>query len=145
MVNTGGQWHALIGILWPTTAASGTLGCYGQRRRPEARCNWLLRWPTPGSRGHAPIHCYMAEPQALLALAARAPLLEIGAGTGYWAHRLRGMGVDILAYDLEPPGTDDARNSFFVGLQFTEVCVACLPWRTTLLPFPACFSSRPAH
>lgn len=38
---------------------------------------------------------------ALDALANRAPLVEIGAGGGYWAHLLRERDVDIVAYDPE--------------------------------------------
>jgi hypothetical protein len=34
------------------------------------------------------------------------PLVEIGAGTGYWAYLLRKMGVDVLAFDCCPPSTD---------------------------------------
>ncbi len=30
------------------------------------------------------------------------PLAEIGAGTGYWAHRLRLTGADIVAFDQAP-------------------------------------------
>jgi hypothetical protein len=37
-------------------------------------------------------------------LAGLGPLVEIGAGTGYWAHRLRSLGVDILAFDRAPLG-----------------------------------------
>lgn len=41
---------------------------------------------------------------ALAALAEVGPLLEMGCGTGYWAMLLReDRGVDILAYDLDPP------------------------------------------
>jgi hypothetical protein len=39
---------------------------------------------------------------ALAALAALGPLVEIGAGTGYWAHKLRSIGADIVAFDLAP-------------------------------------------
>jgi hypothetical protein len=35
-------------------------------------------------------------------LAGIGPLIEIGAGTGYWAHRLRSIGVDIVAFDQAP-------------------------------------------
>lgn len=43
---------------------------------------------------------------ALDVLAAHRPILEIGAGTGYWAYLLREhYGVDILAYDKHPPLT----------------------------------------
>lgn len=61
------------------------------------------------------LYAYAAPTPAALRLAARyAPLLEIGAGSGYWAWLLRQMGVDIVAYDAEPPdGT--YRNSYFAG------------------------------
>ena len=39
---------------------------------------------------------------ALAMLAGLGPLIEVGAGTGYWAHRLRSIGVDILAFDQAP-------------------------------------------
>jgi hypothetical protein len=39
---------------------------------------------------------------ALTMLAALGPLIEVGAGTGYWAHRLRSIGVDIVAVDHAP-------------------------------------------
>lgn len=45
-----------------------------------------------------------SEP-ALRVLAEHAPILEIGAGMGYWAYLLRKRGVDILAYDAHPPDT----------------------------------------
>ncbi|MDC0744665.1 hypothetical protein [Polyangium mundeleinium] len=51
---------------------------------------------------------------ALELLAAHAPIVEIGAGAGYWAYLLRQMGVDVVAYDHEPPdGT--YRNMYFEG------------------------------
>ncbi len=46
----------------------------------------------------------MPTPEALHALAARGPIVEIGAGTGYWAHLLRQMGVEVDAYDVWLPG-----------------------------------------
>ncbi len=41
--------------------------------------------------------------QALTALAACGPLLECGAGTGYWAALLADRGADVLATDISPP------------------------------------------
>lgn len=32
-------------------------------------------------------------------------LLELGAGRGYWAYLLDGLGVDVLAFDSEPPNS----------------------------------------
>lgn len=40
--------------------------------------------------------------KTLAKLAALGPLVEMGAGTGYWAHRLRSIGVDIVAFDQAP-------------------------------------------
>lgn len=63
---------------------------------------------------------------ALALIARYAPVIEIGAGTGYWALLLRERGVDVLAYDIEPPTTDAHANSYHrnelaVGTAWTEV------------------------
>jgi hypothetical protein len=48
-------------------------------------------------------YAYVFPSDSTLAmLAGLGPLVEIGAGTGYWAHRLRSMGVDIVAFDQAP-------------------------------------------
>jgi hypothetical protein len=39
---------------------------------------------------------------ALAAIAACGPIVEIGAGAGYWAYLLQERGVDVVAYDREP-------------------------------------------
>lgn len=51
--------------------------------------------------------CAWAIPtdDALDTLAGYAPLLECGAGMGYWAALLQTAGVDVIAYDLNPPGS----------------------------------------
>ena len=41
--------------------------------------------------------------EALECIAKYSPIVEIGAGTGYWAHLLEQMGVEIHAYDKYPP------------------------------------------
>jgi len=48
---------------------------------------------------------------ALDILARYAPLVECGAGMGYWAALLRARGVDVTACDLAPPGRN-ARNRY---------------------------------
>lgn len=52
---------------------------------------------------------------ALTAIADFAPIIEIGAGTGYWAFLLRRRGVDIICYDRNPPGSADGSNRFHEG------------------------------
>lgn len=34
-------------------------------------------------------------------------LVEIGAGRGYWAHQLRAVGLDVLAFDSQPPDSHE--------------------------------------
>jgi hypothetical protein len=42
---------------------------------------------------------------ALDVLATLSPIVEIGAGSGYWAHLLAARGADIVCYDAAPPVT----------------------------------------
>ncbi len=46
--------------------------------------------------------------EAVAAVAALSPLVEIGAGRGYWAHLLREAGADVLAFDTYPPRYADS-------------------------------------
>lgn len=46
------------------------------------------------------------DERSLSALAELSPIVELGAGTGYWACRLRARGVDIVAYDQAPPDSE---------------------------------------
>jgi hypothetical protein len=41
--------------------------------------------------------------RAIAELARLSPLVEIGAGRGYWAYLLRQAGADVLAFDTYPP------------------------------------------
>lgn len=46
-------------------------------------------------------------------------IVEVGAGKGYWAHMLREMGVDVVAYDSNP--LDVGTNEFHNGKAFSKV------------------------
>jgi hypothetical protein len=46
------------------------------------------------------------DDRSLTALCGIGPLVEMGAGTGYWAYRLRALGVDVVAFDQAPPDGD---------------------------------------
>lgn len=50
--------------------------------------------------------------EALTTLARWAPIVELGAGTGYWCHLLRLRGVDCVAYDRAPPDRADNPHRF---------------------------------
>jgi len=56
---------------------------------------------------------------ALDVLSQYAPLVEVGAGTGYWAAALEQRGVDVLAFDAQPP--TPAFNNAFFNATFTMV------------------------
>ena len=58
-----------------------------ERRRELAS---LFSWGVPNER-------------ALEVLAAHAPLVECGAGMGYWSALLKARSVEVLAYDIAPP------------------------------------------
>ena len=53
------------------------------------------------------------EALQVIARAAPAGLVEVGAGTGYWARLLSDSGVDVVAYDLFPPPS--SANRWFAG------------------------------
>jgi len=51
------------------------------------------------------------------------PLIEVGAGTGYWASLIAAAGGDIVATDLNPPGTyrvDDERGGIPLWHSWSE-------------------------
>jgi hypothetical protein len=87
------------------------------------------------------------DDRSLAALARLGPIVEMGAGTGYWAYRLRALGVDILAFDMAPP--DGARPNRYHATTptWTEVVAADhtiltrYSDRALLLCWPPLFSS----
>jgi hypothetical protein len=62
---------------------------------------------------------------ALAALARRAPIVEMGAGGGYWASLLRQMNVDVLAFDRDP-----IQIPYAVSSVWTDVAVTTDPHQT---------------
>ena len=64
----------------------------------ECRGEFNLRWE--GIREYA---FAVPDPKAISVIAKYSPIVEIGAGTGYWARLLSQAGADIVAYDIQPP------------------------------------------
>jgi hypothetical protein len=96
----------------------------GERTEPGAYEAWLRQGgPSAFERRVRCVRRYafgVPNRAALEAIARYAPIVELGAGTGYWAYLLRNRGVDILAYDLAPPGL--AQNAYkFEPRTWTEV------------------------
>ena len=95
--------------------------CLFQRHRERGRlpktCAHLSRLII-GPLNH--IACFGVPNEAALCAAAEcAPLVECGAGTGYWSALLQRRGVDVVAYDARPP-TSAFDNGFFHAT-YTEV------------------------
>lgn len=85
---------------------------------------------------------------ALAVLARYAPIIDCGAGTGYWAALLRALGADVVACDLAPPGRTprddnryhDAGRRPWAPVQVTSAVTALRanPGRTLFLCWPPC-------
>lgn len=62
----------------------------------ELRGRWVARyaWAIP-------------DRAAVEAIASYGSIVEVGAGTGYWAYLLEQAGADVACYDPDPPGPDE--------------------------------------
>lgn len=82
--------------------------------------------------------------EAVVAIAKHSPIVEIGAGTGYWAWCLRQVGAEVRAFDSTPPTppADKPGNAFSVSRQWSLVepgypsILRCFPGHTLLLCWP---------
>jgi hypothetical protein len=80
------------GLEWEAYMAAGT-------RAHLMRDKWTKRWSWA-----------VPTVEALEVLADLAPLVEVGAGTGYWASLLRERGVDVQAFDTNPVYDNEYRH-----------------------------------
>jgi hypothetical protein len=110
--------------------AAGFRGAYDARDRLRARYAYAV-----------------PDAAALAALAALSPLVEIGAGLGYWASLLAARGADIIAYDKQPPGKNDwfdaEAKPYFAVRQGDAAAAAAHPERTLFVCWPP-YSEGPA-
>jgi hypothetical protein len=84
-----------------------------RRGVPPSRLDFGMRFSAYRARRHLVSRYAFAIPDAaaLEAIARYGPILQLGAGTGYWAWLLRRDGVDILPVDLCPPS--GGQNEWF--------------------------------
>ena len=64
------------------------------------------------------------DERSLSVLAGLGPIAEIGAGTGYWAYRLRALGVDVIAFDQAPPDGERTNRYHAPTATWSDVVVA---------------------
>jgi hypothetical protein len=89
----------------------------------------------------------LPQPHLIALLAHYSPLVELGAGTGYWAYLLRLAGADVVAYDQAPLGKDLDNRYHADVLPWTEVlegdvnAVVAHPNRALFLCWPPMFSA----
>jgi hypothetical protein len=87
------------------------------------------------------------DDEALSALSELGAIVEIGAGTGYWAARLRARGVDVLAFDQAPPDGERTNryhaptSTWSTVLPGDQTVLATHADRTLFLCWPPLFSS----
>ncbi len=89
--------------------------------------------------------------RALRAIATHSPhgVVELGAGTGYWASLLRDLGVPIVAFDIAPPMSPDNRwfhssTAWFEVQRGDESAIEPYGDRTLLLVWPTRDQTWPA-
>jgi hypothetical protein len=84
---------------------------------------------------------------ALTMLSELGPLVEVAAGTGYWAEKLRQLGVDIVAYDQAPPDGEmfnryHARKATWMPvIEGDQTVLLKHPDRTLFVCWPPLYSS----
>lgn len=61
------------------------------------------------------------DARSLAMLGELGPIVEVGAGTGYWASRLIARGVDIVAFDHAPPDGEAPNRYHAPTSTWTEV------------------------
>ena len=82
------------------------------------------------------------NPEAIATLVEHSPLIEVGAGRGYWAALAAAQGADILAFDPNPPDRDGLNSWHRQPGTFFDVARADLeiasrhPDRTLFLCWP---------
>jgi hypothetical protein len=87
------------------------------------------------------------DPPLVRVLCELGPLVEIGAGTGCWARKLRDIGADVLAFDQAPPNGDRPNRYHSHTPTWTEVepgdhtMLTAYSDRALFLCWPPLFSS----
>ena len=103
---------------------------------PHARSEYLRKYG-----------CARWTPKALDAIAARSPIIEIGAGSGRWANELRTRGADVLSFDNRSSLAPSSEGSSGADAVFhgDETMLLLHPERTLFLCYPPGAGNRMAE
>ena len=129
---------------WPWSPMTGLFP--GSPAQPVQYCHGCLEENRLGTvdYAHQPMQTRYSwgipNDAALDTIAEHSPngVVEIGAGGGYWAKLLRERGVDVAAFDADPP----PGNTYWCSTSWSDVVtgdhtnVARFPDRTLLLVWP---------
>jgi SAM-dependent methyltransferase len=136
------SWHDLVGGDWRTSKYWGRRKARGCAEN-ETALNW---WNLRTQYSYA-----VPNEAALRVLVKHSPIVELGAGTGYWAALATQVGADVIAFDIAPPVLGDERNHYhknrqlFFHVQEGDVAKAAeCPNRTLFLCWPP-YSEDMAH
>lgn len=100
---------------------------------------------------------YMPTDTAIETIAEYGPVLEVGAGSGYWSYVLAEAGVEVIATDLSPPDvvTDDLPAGYydaigsdeyqFISVERSERESYQKMWDTVHIADHSCIKSYPSH
>lgn len=131
-------WREAVG-LGPTEPVPDSLDLTLRAFNVDRSLSWVMRrevlvrryaWAVPTD-------------EALDELAKHAPLVEMGAGTGYWASLLRERGVDVLAYDQTPVGNPELPNAWHSGRKGLPLGAEVVPFTEVLRGEPAVLARHP--
>jgi hypothetical protein len=79
--------------------------------------------------------------EAIRALVALGPIIEIGAGTGYWAALVNQAGGDVVAYDIKPHDNHWCRGNHMPICTGGPEVAQAHPHRALMLCWPPCAES----
>jgi hypothetical protein len=88
------RWGIPVGFPEEVLAQAGSIGEFAAREYACGRWAWGI-----------------PSEEAIAMLVRHSPIVEIGAGTGYWARLVAEAGGDIVAYDQHPPAPDEPKGS----------------------------------
>ena len=134
-------------------------GAFGVGGEPWLRCFECARHPVDPETDDVRLRWSWAIPtrHAIATIVNHSPngVVEIGAGTGYWARLLGDAGCPVAAYDINPPGGTGPRadgdkawharqEAFYPVAYGMSTSVQRHPDRTLLLCWP-CYSDPMAY